>query len=243
MTPIMISSLAIIGLAALIHASLQLSISMLTLLSGHAIGKKTRHTKLLRLATHFVAGAGIMTALLLISGTYFLQPIITDPKLQCYAAIAISCALVIIGLATWIGYYRRKSGTILWLPRNLAQFLARRSRATRSSAESLSLGLSSVIAELLFIIGPVAAASFAILHLPSRTWQIGGLGLYLLLSLLPLIVIVVLIGGGTTIARIQRWREASKHFLQFAAGGCLIILAAFLLIDRALGPLAHGGIL
>lgn len=243
MTPVTISSLAIIGLAALIHASLQLSVSMLTLLSGHAIGKKTRHTKLLRLTIHFVAGVGIMTALLLISTTYLLQPTTSDPKLQYYTSIAISCLLITLGLATWVGYYRRRSGTTLWLPRSLAQFLARRSRATRSSAESLSLGLSSVIAELLFIIGPVTAAGFAILSLPSRTWQIGGLGLYLFLSLLPLIVIVTLIGGGTTIAHIQRWREASKYFLQFAAGGCLIILATFLLIDRAFGPLAHGGVL
>ena len=45
MTPVTISSLATIIFAAIIHASFQLSVSVLTLLSGHSIGKKNRPEK------------------------------------------------------------------------------------------------------------------------------------------------------------------------------------------------------
>ena len=61
----MISSFAIIVFAALIHASFQLSVSMLTLLSGHAIGAKTAHSKLLRLTNMFSLGVALMTMLVL----------------------------------------------------------------------------------------------------------------------------------------------------------------------------------
>ena len=63
-------SLAIVALAGLIHASFQLSVSVLTLLSGHTIGSKRSNAKLLRLTTSFVIGAGVMTVLLLSSTSF-----------------------------------------------------------------------------------------------------------------------------------------------------------------------------
>ena len=61
---------AIIALAALIHASFQLSVSMLTLLSGHALGAKARHSKVMNLAGGFSLGGITMTALLISAFTY-----------------------------------------------------------------------------------------------------------------------------------------------------------------------------
>ena len=68
-----ISSLAIIAFAALIHASFQLSVSVLTLLSGHAIGNKAAHAKLLRLSSGFLFGVGVMTVLLLTFTAFVFQ--------------------------------------------------------------------------------------------------------------------------------------------------------------------------
>ena len=62
------TSLAIVGFAALIHASFQLSVSVLTLLSGHAIGAKKSHARLVRLTTSYTTGAGVMT-LLIVTGS------------------------------------------------------------------------------------------------------------------------------------------------------------------------------
>ena len=71
MTPVMISSLAIIVFAALIHASFQLSISVLTLLSGHAIGKKTAYKRVLRRMGGFTAGVLLLTCLILSAVSYY----------------------------------------------------------------------------------------------------------------------------------------------------------------------------
>ena len=63
MTPAIISSLAIVVFSALIHASFQLSVSVLTLLSGHSLGKQTARRKVLRLMNGFVCGVLVLTAL------------------------------------------------------------------------------------------------------------------------------------------------------------------------------------
>ena len=56
------TSLLIIGFAALIHATFQLSVSVLTMLSGHAIGAKRSHSKLMRMTFSFIAGGKIISS-------------------------------------------------------------------------------------------------------------------------------------------------------------------------------------
>jgi hypothetical protein len=40
---------------------------------------------------------------------------------------------------------------------------------------------------------------------------------------------------------VQAWREKHKRFIQFVAGGSLIILAAYIFVDRLLGISLYGG--
>ena len=49
-----------------------------------------------------------------------------------------------------------------------------------------------------------------------------------------------MVGSGHKISRIQAWREKNKRFLQFAAAGSLLILAAFMFVDRLLGIDLYG---
>jgi len=58
-------ALAIVALAGFIHSSFQLSVSVLTMIKGHAIGAKRSHGHVLRLGASFIFGTGIMTILLL----------------------------------------------------------------------------------------------------------------------------------------------------------------------------------
>ena len=58
-------SLLIILVAALTHASYQLSVSVLTLLSGHALNRKVSHRRVCGLAGSYTLGALLMTLLLL----------------------------------------------------------------------------------------------------------------------------------------------------------------------------------
>lgn len=226
------SSLAIVTLAALIHASFQLSVSVLTLLSGHAIGAKHSQAKVLRLTFGFVSGVGVMTLLSLSFISLVVLHLFGQETPQ--LIWAITCGLLVgVGLAVWFFYYRKDRGTTLWIPRSMARHLSERSKATKHSAEAFSLGLTSVLSEFLFIAAPMIVTALVLVQLPGM-WQLIGIGIYSVISLLTLFSIWVLIGSGHKLSEIQKWREANKHFLQFAAGGALAILGFFVYVCKIL---------
>jgi hypothetical protein len=226
------SSLAIVTLAALIHASFQLSVSVLTLLSGHAIGARHSQARVMRLTFGFVSGVGVMTLLTLsFISLLFLHAFGHNAPDFIWA---IACGLLIgVGLAVWFFYYRREKGTSLWIPRSFARQLSDRSKATTSGAEAFSLGLVSVISELLFIAAPMIIAALVLINLPGH-WQLVGIAIYAVISLLTLFSVWVLIGSGHKLSSIQKWREDNKHFLQFSAGGALLILGFFVYVYKLL---------
>ena len=226
------SSLAIIVFAALIHASFQLSISVLTLMSGHAIGKKTAHARLLKLVAGFSAGVGVMTMLLVSASSYFVTAVF-GTQLPMIVWAATCGVLVGVGISVWRFYYRPGRGTILWIPRTIATFLNDRSKSTKRSAEAFSLGMSSVTGELLFIAAPIVVSSLVLIQL-SPLWQLIGIALYTSISLLPLIIVGALIGSGHKLSQIQRWRESNKHFLQFAAGSGMLVLGAYVYVEQVI---------
>ncbi len=241
MTPVIISSFAIIIFGALIHASFQMSVSVLTLLSGHSLGRKTAHKKVLRLMNSFIFGVLILTTLLVATFAYLFTLFIDHSPATEQLVAAVICGLLGgLGVATWAFYYRRGAGTALWLPRNLARYLNSRTKATKNSAEAFGLGMTSVIAELVFIIAPVASAALAIVLLPGLWWQLAGVATYSLVSLISLLIVFMLVGGGHRISTLQAWREKNKRFLQFAGGGSLLILAMFIFVDRILGISLYG---
>lgn len=226
-----LTSLAIVGFAALIHASFQLSVSVLTLLSGHAIGAKKSRSRVLRLTSSFTTGVGIMTLLLLsLTSLVFLHVFGTEVPLIVWALV---CGLVLgIGIAVWLFYYRRGAdGTELWIPRSFAKFLSERSKKTNQSAEAFSLGLTSVISELIFIIPTVAIAALVLIDLPS-IWQLVGIAIYTAISLLGLLIVWSLITSGKSLGRIQKWRTENKRFLQFSSGSALVVLGFFVYVSK-----------
>mgnify|MGYP000942255881 CR=1 FL=1 len=231
-----VDSLVIIALAALIHASFQLSVSMLTLLSSHTIGAKRSHARLLSLTGAFTFGVLVMTALVVSSAALAVQlgALWTDATMLW---IAVCGLLFGLGGAVWIFYYRREQGTALWLPRGMARYLSDRTKATKQTSEAFGLGVSSVLAELLFIFAPVLVTALVLVRL-EPVWQLAGIALYASLSLFPLLVVYALVGSGHKISRIQRWREQNKSFLQFVAGGGLVVLGFYLYVDRVLEPTA-----
>jgi hypothetical protein len=147
---------------------------------------------------------------------------------------AISCgAIVGVGISVWLFYYRANRGTSLWIPRGFAQFLAERSKHSKSTAETFGLGLTSVFAEALFVFAPITIAALVLVRL-TPDLQLLGILLYSTVSLLPLLFVGLLIGGGHKLSYIQRWRESNKGFLQFAAGSGLLILGAYVYVERVI---------
>lgn len=202
---------------------------MLTMLSSHAIGAARRRRRLIGLTHGFTWGALTMTALLVASVAYIAAIIWRDGVPV--AAWSVVCGILAgLGVAVWAFYYRRAPGTSLWLPRPMAKFLSRRARAADNTPEAFSLGLVSVLAEILFIAGPILTAALVMIHL-APLWQMVALGLYAIVATSSLIVVNALIGSGHRISRIQAWREQNKRFLQFAAGAGLLVLSAYLYAD------------
>lgn len=125
----------------------------------------------------------------------------------------------------------------------MARHLSDRAKSTRHSAEAFSLGLSSVLGEALFIIAPIIVASLALIRL-EPLWQLVGIALYTVISLLSLLVVYALVGSGHKLSRIQAWRENNKRFLQFTAGGGLLVLGFYIYVDQVLASTVmalHGG--
>lgn len=223
----------IIGLAALIHASFQLSVSMVTLLSGHSLGSKTRYARTIGLAGAFFAGTVTMT-MLIVSFLAYLAFQLFPAQVPALAWSAVAGMSIGVGLAVWAFYYRRgKPGTALWLPRPMARFLTERTKATNMRSESFSLGLVSVLAEGIFIIAPASAAALAMAHLPAPL-QLASIALYTLIASLGIAMVVALIGSGHKLSRIQQWREQNKRFLQFAAGTALLVLGFYVYANEVI---------
>ena len=230
------SSLAAVALIALIHASFQLSVSVLTLLGSHTIGARMSHKKVLSLISSYVLGATTMTLLIVsFAALIFLQAFGTEVPLMAWA---IACAVVLgIGVAVWLFYYRKGAGTSLWISRGFARHLTSRSQKTTHPTEAFSLGLTSVIGELVFIIPTVVLSALILIGLPGG-WQMAGLGVYTLFSLLGLLVVWALIGSGYSLSKVQKWREANKRFLQFSSGGALIVLGFFVYVAKVVAEVA-----
>jgi len=202
------------------------------LLSGHSLGKKQTNIKIMRRTTSFVIGASIMTLLLLSSTSTLLLGIFGYNTPQIVWSIV--CGLSVgVAVSIWLFYYKHEKGTTIWIPRGIANYLNQRTKLTDSSAEAFGLGLSSVIAEILFIIAPLLMSALVLVQL-SPEWQLLGLFVYVIVSMLPLIFVWSLVGGGHSLGKIQKWREDNKHFLQFIAGTGLIVLAGFVYVNEIL---------
>ena len=227
--------LAIIALAAAIHASFQLSVSMLTLVSGHALGQKARHRRVMNLMSSFTLGAMTMTTLLLCSLAYLTY--VFFGTLSPILAWSVVCGLMAgVGVAVWVFYYRKQGGTALWLPRSFARMIHGRIKATEFGSEAYSLGLTSVLIEILFTLAPLTAAAFALVQLPYH-YQIVGIIIYVVTSVFPLFMVTLMVGGGKKLSRIQKWREQNKRFIQFAAGSALFVLGFFIYANEVVTPL------
>lgn len=223
-------ALAVIAFAGLMHATFQLSVSVLTLLSGHALGNTGSQKKLFRLTTAFMLGSGVMTLLLISTFTLLAFDFFGTQAEPLVWSIA-SGIVVGIGVSVWLFYYRRSKGTQLWIPRPIAEYLHDRSKHTSNTVESFALGTMGVLGELLFTIAPLAIAGLTLLQL-SPSWQLIGIVIYILISMLPLIVVWMLVGGGHKVSELQNWRDKNKYFLQFVSGTGLVVLGFYVYISQ-----------
>lgn len=213
------------GMVALVHATFQLGVSVLTMLSGHSLSRTTSSRRVLNLSLSYYVGSTVVMTLLLITTLYCVQHLSGSGRAMAWLMVAVVASVT--SVAVMLTYYRHSRGTVLWIPRRFAIYLSERASKTRRGIEAGALGGVAVIAELPFTFVLFVTIALAVAELPGYLPVVASL-LYVFVASLPLLVITTLLSGGHRISDIQRWREQSKGFLQFLAGFGLLALVLYI---------------
>lgn len=213
--------------AVFVHACFQLSVSVLTLLSSHTIGRRLPNSRLLNLNFWYILGSIVTIALLQLGAIALVRAAITH---NATITSVITLTLVpLVALLMTLFYYRRGRGTQLWLPRPAAEYVTTRAKKTKSSIEAFMLGTATAFTELPFIIAPLAITALTLEGFASAKWFTLSL-LYALAVCLPLIFVALYLSSGHKISSVQRWREDSKDFLKWTSAAALVLLTVYLAV-------------
>ncbi len=212
-------------LAAVIHATLQLSLGALLLLYHASLGKHVRK-KTKNLVDSYITGIGTLVFLALGAVAFVLDRYFEKP-LYVEELVIVVGMLVALAIAMWTFYYRRGKSTELWLPRSVARFIDKRAKTTNNNTEAFSLGVLTNLAETPWTIVLFVVAANSLLSLPPL-YQILALALYTVISVVPLVVFRAMIRRGQTVVDIQRWRVKHKNFFRVLTGIGFATLAFFL---------------
>lgn len=212
-------------LAAVIHATLQLSLGALLLLYHASLGKHVRK-KTRFLVDSYISGMG-MLVFLGVAATIFILDRYFEKPLYIEELIIVVGMLVALAIAAWFFYYRRGKSTELWLPRSIARFIDKRAKTTNSNTEAFSLGVLTSLAEMPFTIVLFVVAANSILVLP-HLYQILAVAMYTVITITPPVALRLAIRKGQTVVDIQRWRVKHKMFFRLLTGIGFLALGFFL---------------
>ena len=220
-------NIAIVLLAGLTQASLQLSFGALILLYHSSIGKHSRD-KTRFLAKSYIIGSGVIS-FLMVGTLAFILSTIFNGKIDATVTIMILVGILLASsVVMWKFYFRKGAKTQLWLPRSFANFISKRARGTNDVIEAFSLGVLSSFAEMPISLALYVVAAYGILQM-SGFWQVIALIAYALLSVMPLLVLKVRLKSGRNVVEVQRWRVSNKNFLKYFSCFSFITLAATIL--------------
>lgn len=221
----MVIPFAEVFLAALIHASMQLSLGALLLLYHASLGKHIKK-KTRDLVDSYIAGIGTLVFLSLGAVTFIMDRYFGEALYPEELLIVIGM-LVALAIAVWAIYYRRGRSTELWLPRTVARFIDRRAKETNSNTEAFSLGMLTSLAEMPFTLVLIIVAGNSMMQL-NPFEQLIALGTYVVISIIPPIILRLAIRKGRTVVDIQRWRVKYKTFLRVLTGVGFLMLGIFI---------------
>lgn len=220
-------NIAIILLAGVTQATLQLSFGALILLFHSSIGKHRRR-KTSILTKSYIIGTGAIS-FLSVAAIAFILSIIFDGNFDARTALMVLVGILLVSsIIMWRFYFRKGNRTELWLPRSFARFISKRARETDDAIEAFSLGILSSFAEVPISLSLYVVAAYGILSLTGY-WQIVGLLLYTALTILPLAILKIRIRTGSNVVEVQKWRVQNKAFLKYFSGFGFITLAATVL--------------
>lgn len=218
--------------AVFVHVCFQLSVSVLTLLSSHTIGRRMGHTRLMNLSMGYVAGVAVAVTLLQLAAMAGLRLLMNrNPEL---ASVLTFTTVPLIALLVVIFYYRRGKGTQLWLPRSAAAYVTGRAKRTKSVTEAFGLGLTTAVTELPFALAPLLIVGFTFQGFMATHWLALAV-LYGLAVSFPLVFVALYLSSGHTISAVQRWREGAKGYLKWTSAATLLLLCLYVAVLQSGG--------
>lgn len=207
-------SLGIVIIAMLIMACLQLQSGLFSLFYHYASGKYSK-AKASRLTIFFIFGAEIAAACLFLSSYYIANLLFLyqfRPETSFFAWIIVGM-LMAMALMSALCYFRRGSGTRLFISRKCANNLNLHAKNAKSTSDAFALGALSSVCELPFTLPLYIVTSMEIIEMtvefyPSHILTI----LYIIIPTIPLFVIRWRFKNGYNLADIQRSRAKDKNF-------------------------------
>lgn len=213
--------------AVFVHACFQLSVSVLTLLSSHTIGRRLPNSRLLNLNFWYILGVAVTIAALQLGAIATHRwAMAQDSTLQTVVTFGV---IPLIALFMVLFYYRRGRGTQLWLPRPAAEYITSRAKKTKSSIEAFSLGMTTAIAELPFALAPLAIVALAFQGFAAEYWLQLSVG-YAFAVCVPLMFVAIYISSGHKVSSVQRWREGAKNYLKWTSAVALVFLTVYIAV-------------
>lgn len=220
----------------LIMGSFQLTPGVFALFYHYALGKYSK-PKASYLSLFFILGSEIITTCLYLS-IFYLTCIFFFDDLHPETSIlfwTIAGILIALGIISFFFYYRRGSGTKLFIPRRYATALDLSARSAKNRSDAFMLGALSGTCELVFTLPLYLVTCVEIMKMDAAGFSSNLLTIiYILTPVIPLFFIRWKFQSGHNLADVQRSREHDKNFTRLILSFCYITIAILIICFRTI---------
>ena len=228
------TSLGIIILATLIPCFLQFRPAIFSLFYHYASGKFSI-AKLKDFCFFYFLGILTFGAIIFVLINLFLT-FLAQTNLNfkngifVWATVGILIALAII---SFLFYFRKGSGTELFISRSLASKYITQARSIKKPSDAFIFGFFSNLPELLFTLPLYIIAFIEIDYLSDTSFmRAASILFYTLITALPMLIIYISYQLGYNLADITKSRTRNKTFFRIFLGISYLALAIFLIVFR-----------
>ncbi len=229
-------TLGLVVISAAIDSINPCAIGVLILMVSVVLGQGGTPRRLLKVglayifaifATYLIAGFGLM---------YFFS---TIPILVAqYLSLAVGALVVIAGLLEIKDFFWYGKGFSLQIPPKFAAMIHDWSKSNHSIWAVMGLGAFVAAVELPCTGAPYLAI-ITILRINFNLQAVGLMFLYNFIFVLPLLVILGMVAGGTKISKVSKWKEDGKGVMRLFMG-LLLVSLGWMLVLIANGTINFG---
>ena len=229
-------SLGIVILAMLIMGSFQLTPGVFALFYHYALGRFSK-PKASYLSLFFILGVEIITTCLYLS-IFYLTCVFFFDNLHPETTVlfwTLAGILIALGIISFFFYYRRGSGTKLFIPRKYAKALDLNAKSVKTRSDAFMLGALSGTCELVFTLPLYLVTCVEIMKMGAAGFSSNLLTIiYILTPVITLFILRWKFQAGHNLADIQRSREKDKTFTRLILSFCYILIAILIICFRTI---------